>query len=234
MLILLPTFLSETNRDLAYLPPVIGQITPTLDGLIAESMKEALVFLKQFPLKVKPHHLPVGILDEHSKPDDLEFLMEPLVKGETWGLISDAGLPCIADPGSQLVRLAREKGIPVRAIPGPSSIPLALMLSGLPSQSFSFRGYLPKEPKAREERIKELERLSKKERSLQLFIEAPYRNEAALDSLIKTLEPETWLSVCKDLLGKDEAVHTARVKSWRRGRPFGLDKSPALFLLLAN
>lgn len=233
MLILLPTFLSHSNRDVALLPPIIEEITPTLDGLIAESMKEALTFLKHFPLKAKPHHLPVAILDENSTDSDLDFLLEPLVKGQTWGLISDAGLPCIADPGSNLVFRAREKKIPIRAIPGPSSIPLALMLSGLPSQRFAFQGYLPKEPLLREKRIKELEQTSKKERSTQLFIEAPYRNEAALESLIKTLSPGTLLSVCKDLLGKNEAVHTASIKSWKKSKPFPLDKEPTLFLLYA-
>ncbi len=229
MLYLLPTFLSKNPRNPLYLPSILEEITPTLDGLIAESEKEGRHFLSRFPLKVKPHQLPIAILNAKSKDSDIPFLLEPIKEGQTWGLVADAGVPCIADPGSKLVFNAKKEKIEVRAIPGPSSILLGLMLSGLPSQRFAFHGYLPKETAPKEKRIKELENQSLAEQSTQVLIEAPHRNQATFDSLIRVLSPDTLLTVAQDILGSEEFAETRRVSVWRR-KELELPKSPALFL----
>lgn len=177
-LILLPNTLGdEMPEDL--LPPAVAIATARLDGLIAESDRAGRRFLSRYPTKKPAAQTPIALFD-----DPPEFLLEPVLAGEVWGVISDAGLPCLADPGSRLVRRARERGITVEAIPGPSSILLALMLSGLSAQHFTFVGYLKRE---RDDHIRELEEAE----GTQLFIEAPYRNQYTLEALVETLSPDT-------------------------------------------
>ena len=110
-------------------------------------------------------------------------MLEPLLQGQDAGLVSEAGVPAVADPGANLVRLAHERGIRVRPLVGPSSLLLAVMAGGLNGQSFAFNGYLPTDAALRQKRIRELEDRSRRERQTQLFIETPYRNAALLEAL---------------------------------------------------
>ena len=224
MLYLLPNLLSLGTENL--FPVLLPQIVSSLDGLIAESDREAIRYFKRFPTKKRFNEMPYALLNEHTKEEDLDFLLEPLVKGETWGLISDAGLPAIADPGANLVKHARKNNIPIKAIPGPSSIFMSIMLSGLPSQRFSFHGYPPR--KDFEMWLKKIEKKSQEEKSLELFIEAPYKNQATFDTLLKTLRPQTTLSISQDLTGPNEWTKTAKISAWKE-RVF--TKDPALFLV---
>lgn len=235
-LILLPNVLFDECVDTSsFFPPALNQKVVSLQGLITESEKEARKYLKRFvfPEGKTFREVPLRLLNEHTKKEELEELLEPLLKGETWGLISDAGLPCLADPGANLVALARRKNVEIEAVSGPSSIFLALMLSGLSGQSFAFHGYLERDANKIREQVKDLEKESLKYRQTKLCIEAPYRSQALLETLIKELSPSTILSVCSSLTSPDEQVWTFPVKEWRQKNLPDLHKKPVIFLFQA-
>lgn len=243
MLYLLPNVLSDQKEQVDYLPRILDQIVPRLDGVIAESEREARRFLKRFPLTRNGDTIPVAICNKNTDTKDSDFLLEPLVKGETWGLLADRGIPCIADPGSWLVKRAREKGIPIKAIAGPSSPVLALQLSGFSGQSFAFSGYLPKEEDEKIKKIKQLELRSYEEKAPQGFIETPYRNVQLIKTLLAQLKPTTELCVAFDLTGPHESVLRFSVEKWKqrefdkfitaRGEEF-VGNTPAIFYIQAK
>ncbi|AAD18526.1 SAM-dependent methyltransferase [Chlamydia pneumoniae] len=231
-LYLLPNTLG--TRAVETLPSVIGELVHRLDGLIVESDRGGRAFLSLWKIP-EVHKFPLAILSKHARlPKAWDFYLEPIVKhGENWGLISDAGLPCIADPGASLVRRARALGIPVQAFSGPCSITLALMLSGLPSQSFTFLGYLPQSPKERVKSIKKA--ATSKEVSTSVCIETSYRNVYTFESLLDTLPSYAELCVASDLSGPSELVLTRQVQSWRTTEDLGsvkqsITKVPTIFL----
>ena len=234
MLYLLPNLLDQSQNHELFLPRQLEEIIPQLDGLIAESDKAARVFLKRFRLKKTLQETPVHLLNEHTTKEDLKALVEPLEKGQIWGLISDAGLPCIADPGAQLVRLLHARSIPVHAISGPSSIVLALMMSGFSGQRFSFHGYLPKEEKERHRQILFFEEDARRYERTQIFIEVPYRSEALLKEFLKTLKGDTMLSVAYDITLPTEKVIAKSVKEWQKIELPDIQKKPAIFLLASS
>lgn len=160
-------------------------------------------------------------------------LLEPARAGHDVGLISEAGLPAVADPGARLVALAHEAGIEVVPLAGPSSLLLALAASGLNGQSFAFVGYLPVDANARTARIRELEALSAKAQQTQLLIETPYRNETLNQALLTTLKPATRLSISVGLTLPGGWTQTATVADWRLNRTKLSDRIPAVFSLLA-
>lgn len=230
-LILLPNLLDETSDIDLYFPKKINSIISTLDGLIAESDKNARRYLLRFLNKEEFNKIKIRLLNEHSKEDEIRNLINEIAN-EKWGLISDAGLPCIADPGAILVRYAKEKNITVQAISGPSSIFLALMLSGLNAQKFAFLGYLPREENQLIKNIKLLEIESSKEKITQIFIEAPYRSDKIFDILRKNLKENTLLTIAINLTSKDEKVITKNVKEMRK-IDLIIGKNPCIFLFQA-
>lgn len=232
-LLLLPNVLADVKHHAPFLPVSIDKAVSTLDGLIAESASAGRRFLGRFATKKPPNEIPIALFNEHTPDADIDFLLEPIRKGERWGLISDAGLPCIADPGAKLVSRARNSGIIVQAFVGPSAIFLGLMLSGLPAQKFSFIGYLDKDAKKRENEIKEYERKSRLEKATQIFIEAPYRNAHILESLLNTLDEATQLCVAWDLTLPTQGVVSQRVRLWKKSPLPILEKKNAIFLLYA-
>lgn len=161
-------------------------------------------------------------------------LLKPALDGADLGLISEAGLPAVADPGARLVALAHEAGVEVLPLSGPSSLLLALAASGLNGQSFAFVGYLPVDGSARSTRIRELEALSAQAGQTQLLIETPYRNEALRQALLSTLKPGTRLSISVGLTLPGGWTRTATVADWKRQHGAALpDRIPAVFALLA-
>ncbi len=229
-LYLLPNLLDDTLDHSAFLPAHIGGIIASLDGVICETEKPARRFLSRF----KRAQMSLRLLNEHTKPEELKELIIPLEQGQSWGILSDAGLPCIADPGANLVRLARKKGVMIEAVVGPSSLIMALMLSGFSGQHFSFCGYLPRDKQERKVRIRELEQKSKKDRSSELFIEAPYRNQELLQALVDELEPSTELAVACDLTSPTQEVHVKSIKEWKKEPLPSINKRPAVFILSTN
>lgn len=232
-LLLLPNLLGEHRHHQLFLPASVDTAVKLIDGLIAESETGGRRYLGRFALDKKASDVPIALLNEHSKPEDIDFLLEPMIAGERWGLVSDGGLPCIADPGSVLVYRARQRGITIKAFVGPSSIMLALMLSGLPGQRFAFHGYLDKHPEGRKREIEILESASIQDDSTQIFIEAPYRNQATLQQLVTTLSDDTMLCVAWDLTMPTQGIVSQRVATWNKCPLPNIDKKPAIFLISA-
>lgn len=230
-LLLLPNVLGDVKHHAPFLPASVDKAVATLDGLIAESPTAGRRFLSRFTTKKTLNEVPIAIFNEHTPDAEIDFLLEPIRKGERWGLISDAGMPCIADPGAKLVRRASQSGIVVQAFVGPSSLLLALMLSGLPGQRFYFAGYLDKEPEKREDDIKALQRRSKADDATQIIIETPYRNKHLLESLVNTLSDDVRLCAAWDLTLPSQGVISQKVSQWKKSPMPNLEKKNAVFLL---
>jgi 16S rRNA (cytidine1402-2'-O)-methyltransferase len=211
---------------------------------VAENAKTTRAFLKRVdavvPLAQPLQAIEIVELPRPQKgakpgaaPIDLAPLLAPALRGEDLGLISEAGMPAVADPGAALVAAAHRAGVAVLPLAGPSALLLALAASGLNGQSFAFVGYLPVDSAERSARIRELEGLSRRAAQTQLFIETPYRNEALLAALLATLAPQTRLSVSVGLTLAQEWTRSDSVERWK-ARPQPLPKDvPAVFCLLA-
>lgn len=230
-LLLFPNVLGEIKHHEVFLPESVAKAVSSIDGLIAESEKGGRRFLSRFETKQLNHMMPLALFNEQTPDSDIDFYLEPIREGQRWGFVSDGGLPCIADPGAKLVRRAKQLGIVVQAFVGPSSIIMALMLSGLSGQQFTFHGYLPKKEDERACAIKRLERNAKKEGYTQIFIEAPYRNKHTLETLLAELNPETVLSIAWDLTLPTQGVLTQKVELWKKSPLPNLDKKCAVFLI---
>lgn len=209
---------------------------------ICENARSARAYLKRIG-ETHPLALPVReqtILElprevhkrgDHEGGFDAAPLLAPVLQGHDVGLLSEAGMPAIADPGSSVVRAAHDLGAAVIPLVGPVSILLALAASGLNGQNFAFVGYLPQDPVPRGTRIRQLEALSMQTGQAQLFIETPYRNAALWDGLLKTLQPATRLAVAAGLTLPDAHTRSCLVKAWRQqGAPVNND-TPAVFAI---
>ncbi len=226
MLILLPNLLGGTSFDQRYFPEELAREVALLDGLIAESVPAGRAFLKAFKTKKAAHLIPIAHIHRDVKREEIDFFLAPLLKGEHFGLISDAGLPCLADPGYQVVRRAQEQGIEVRMVMGPTSLLMGLMLSGLPGQAFTFHGYLPKKP---EELIAAIRAMPKN--YTHIFIEAPFRNNKIMRILLSNLPSESRLCLAADLTLPTQQVMTKTVRDWQKIPLGDLEGRYCLFLL---
>ncbi len=237
-LFLIPNTLGETEALASVLPEQVQQITSQLDYFVAENAKTARAFLKlvnaQHPLAKPLQEIAISELNVNTPAAALAGLLAPLLAGRDGGLVSEAGVPAVADPGADLVRLAHQHNIPVRPLVGPSSLLLAVMASGLNGQSFAFNGYLPTDAAQRTARIKELELRSRKEKQTQLFIETPYRNAAMLEALIAACAPGTLLCVATDLSLPSETIRTMTASQWKSAKAPDFHKKPTVFLLLGQ
>ena len=247
-LILVPNTLdfgTGTDVDLQdTLPLAALRHAARLTHWVAESAKTTRAFLKRVDALV-PLAQPLQALHivELPRPPkgrapaaapDLKALLAPALEGHDVGLISEAGLPAIADPGAALVQAAHALGVPVLPLAGPSALLLALGASGLNGQSFAFVGYLPVDAAERTQRLRDLEALSRRAGQTQLMIETPYRNAALLDAMVASLRGDTWLSVSCGLSLPDGWTRTARVSAWK-ATPRSLPNDvPAVFAFMAG
>jgi len=228
-LYLAPTGLG--GGDIAPLmPPLTLGAVHRIGHFVAENPKSARAFLKAVGHPRRVQELHIAALDEHTPPGRVAGLLQPLLDGNDCALLSEAGCPAVADPGAALVRAAHESAIRVVPLVGPSALLLALMASGMNGQRFAFQGYLPVERGARERRLAELEAESDRQTTTQVFIEAPYRNEALLEAILRTCRPDTLLCLATHLTLPDESVRTQTVSSWKGDKP-ALDRKPTVFLL---
>ena len=222
------------------IPKNVQQKTALLSHFVAENAKTTRAFLKlinvNFPLVQPLQSIAISELNINTKTDALPALIAPLLTGIDVGLISEAGVPAVADPGANLVRLAHQNGINVRPLVGPSSLLLAVMASGLNGQSFAFNGYLPTDAALRAKRIQELEQRAKKEMQTQLFIETPYRNATLLEAFCEKCQPQTQLCIATDLTLETEKITTKSMAEWKKlvtaGKAPDLNKKPTVFLML--
>ena len=240
-LFLIPNTLGPTGSLTSVIPPPVLDITCRLDYFVAENAKTARAFLKQVslthPLTGPMQQIEIAELNVNTPAQALAGLLEPLLQGRDAGLLSEAGVPAVADPGADLVRLAHQRGVTVRPLVGPSSLLLAVMASGLNGQSFAFNGYLPTDAAQRAKRIRDLEARSKQEKQTQLLIETPYRNAAMLEALANGCQPGTLVCVATDLSLPTESVRTQAAAAWKKdlaaGKTPDFHKKPTVFLFLA-
>jgi len=237
---------SDRRGSLYLLPNTLGDIAPeavipsaaldrarSLDYIIAEDPKAARAFLKRIAPTRPLQSIRIERLDHNTKGSDIPAFLEPILAGSDAGLLSEAGLPAVADPGASLVRLAHEKGVRVVPLSGPSSILLALSASGLDGQRFAFHGYLPIAETELISTLKECERQSRKLKQTQIFIETPYRNDRTLATMLRAVAPATLVCVAADLTLESESVKTQPAAAWRKETP-QLKGRPTVFLLLAE
>ena len=168
-----------------------------------------------------------------NKHDEIQNYLDVCESGTSIGLLSEAGVPAVADPGASIVKLAHERGVQVVPLVGPSSILMAVMGSGMNGQNFAFNGYLPIDKSDRKRAIKELEKISRDKNQSQIFIETPYRNEKMLDDLRAILSPDTRVCVACDITLPSEYIKTFTIKEWKNKKT-DLHKRPAIFILHKN
>jgi len=226
-LYLVPNTISDTDKNV--LPAYIGsEITP-LRVFFVEEPKSARRLLKsldpQFPLS----DCRFLDLNEHTSAKDVQGYL-PILKENDAAIISEAGCPCVADPGADLVFLAHQNQIEVIPFVGPSSIILALMASGFSGQNFAFNGYLPKDQPERTQRIRSLEDRSFKMKQTQIFMETPYRNQSLLEEILTVCQERTYLCIACEITGPHQMIKTMSINAWKK-KPFKFNKNPALFLL---
>ena len=215
----------------ATLPAANGEIIRSLDYFIVENVRTARRFLSRAGIGRPIDTLEFAELNEHTQPQDIERLIVPLLSGRSAGMISEAGVPGVADPGAEIAAIAHRKGIEVIPLVGPSSILLALMASGLNGQSFAFNGYLPVKEPHRRDAIRRFEKRARTERQSQLFIEAPYRNQKLFADFLDVCAQDTMLSVAVDLMSPTQWIRTYSVGQWRRSNLPEINKRPAIFIL---
>ena len=228
-LFLIPTTLGDTAHDRVF-PAYNREVILSIRHFLVENVRTARRFLKREEPSLVIDELTFYELNKHTSPDQVAGYLAPLAKGESIGVISEAGCPAVADPGADVVAIAQRKGYPVVPLVGPSSILLSVMGSGFNGQSFAFHGYLPIEAGARTAMIKKLEGRIYTESQTQLFIETPYRNNKLAEELIRTCRPSTKLCIASNLTCADEFIRTRPVKEWAGKLP-DLSKRPTIFLI---
>ena len=230
MLFLIPAYLSE-NSPLDYFAPIIKEYILKTDYFFVENEKTARKVVKFFCPEKKQSDLKLFLLDKYSETPDLKEAQKLMKEGQDFGLLSEAGLPCIADPGNIMVKWCHENSIKVIPVNGPSSIILALIASGFNGQEFTFHGYLPIDKEQKKKKIQFLESLVQKNGASQIFMETPYRNNALLEDLIKFLNPNSQLCIASNVNHpKEEFIKTLKISEWKNKKP-ELHKIPAVFVL---
>ena len=227
-LYLIPNTLGEDNFSFI-LPDEVKSVIESLDYFIVENERTTRAYIKRLlPDKIQKD-IHVEIIDKHTDPLDLPGFLKPIENGKNAGIISEAGVPCIADPGAEIVSIAHRKGLKVIPLVGPSSILLALMASGFNGQQFAFRGYLPFDQQIRK-RVFQAMNKDIKDGITQIFMETPYRNNKLLDELLKIMHPETKLCIACDITLENEYIRTKTIANWV-GRLPDLHKRPTIFLI---
>ena len=228
-LYLIPTRLGD-NPPLEVLPISIKKIIEHVNHYIVENEKTARRFIKRISSNKSQSKLNINVLNKYTTEEERNSFLDSCLDGESVGLLSEAGCPAIADPGSDIVRLAHQMGIDIMPLVGPSSIVLALMASGMNGQNFTFNGYLPIDKNERKLRLKQLERLSKDNNQAQIFIETPYRNMKMLEDITKFLHKNTRLCLACDLTLPTQTIKTQTVEQWKRNTE-DYHKRPAIFII---
>ena len=233
-LFLIPITLSNPGETTVVpedvLPQTIKRTIDFIDYYIVENEKTARKFIKSILPEKKQPDLKISVLNKHTDFAEHNEFIQPLLRGENIGLMSESGCPGVADPGAVIVKLAHEKGIQVVPLVGPSSILLALMASGMNGQSFAFNGYLPIDKNDKKQALKNFERLSQDKNQSQLFIETPYRNNKLMEDLLQILQPSTLLCVACDITLPTEFIKTKTVNQWKKEKA-DLHNRPCIFII---
>ncbi len=229
-LYLIPTTLGKTPENNT-IPEHTLSILRKLDVLVVENIQTSVKFLHWAGDTIPEYKIEFYPLTKNTPDLEIYSFLKPLKAGKNVGLMSEAGAPAVADPGSKLVKMAHQNGIKVVPLVGPSSILLALMASGFNGQSFAFHGYLPIDAKGRKNMLVQLEGESRRHDRTQLFMEAPYRNNEMLKSILETCNPETRLCVATDITLPSEDIRSMSIKEWKSAGKIDLHKRPTIFIL---
>ncbi len=229
-LYLVPTPLSENSVSEAVTASTI-ELLSHIPVFIVEDFRTARRFLKKSGIDINKEGLEFLEFNEHSDTVDTSKYMKPLMAGRDVALLSDAGIPCVADPGAVLVREAHQLGIRVKPLSGPSSLFMALMASGFNGQQFHFHGYLPVDKHERNKKLKEIERQLHSDDCTHFFIETPYRNRQLLETLFQVCHPQTQLCIAVNISDNQEDIRTASIAEWKKSRLPDIHKVPVVFLL---
>jgi 16S rRNA (cytidine1402-2'-O)-methyltransferase len=231
VLYLIPVPLSQ-EQDLSSLPQGVPELAASLRHFFCEDIRSARRFLRKCGYQGDFEDMVFCMIDR-KRAEEPEQHLYKILQGTDYGLLSESGMPCIADPGNTIVMKAHELGIKVSALPGPNSILLTLAASGFNGQHFCFHGYLPVKSDERKAALKKLEERSAKEQSTQLFIETPYRNKAMLDDILAVMHPQTGLCIGIDLTLPGEQVLSHSCAEWK-GLKVSIDKRFAVFAIMAR
>jgi len=219
------------NPDIsATIPSRIAKVVNVIDVFIVEDLRNARRYLKILNRERHIDQITFHELNKHTPAELIPSFLEQVKAGKDTAIIAEAGVPGVADPGAAVVRMAHDNGIRVVPLTGPSSILLSLMASGFNGQSFSFHGYLPIQRTDRIRKIREIEQLALRNNVTQLFMEAPYRNDALLSDILEHCNPSTRLCIAADITLDSEFIQTRTVAEWKRKKP-ALHKRPVIFLL---
>ena len=230
-LILFPVPIGAEDLDFS-LPRYNRELLVGCSIFIVEELRTARRFLRKAGYSADFNDVDFHVLNEHTKENEAVHYLDGIEEGKDVGLLSEAGLPCVADPGMMVVSMAQQRGIEVVPLVGPSSILLSLMASGLNGQTFAFVGYLPVDKAGRSDAIRRLERTAQKEGQTQIFIEAPYRNNQMLETLCSVCRPDTMICVACDLTMPTQMVRTATARQWGKMRlSVDLHKRNTVFLI---
>jgi 16S rRNA (cytidine1402-2'-O)-methyltransferase len=229
-LYLVPTLLADLDPK-TECPPSATIILQDIRHFIVESEKESRRFLRKLIPGFDIDGSSFSLLNEHSKESDFAIYLDPLKRGQNVALLSDAGCPAVADPGSSVVYAAHQLGVRIVPLSGASSIIMTLMASGLNGQQFTFHGYVPKEGAMRLRQYRGMEEAVRKTGYTQLFMDTPYRNRQVLDELLGTLHEETLLCLSCSLTSGDEYIRTLPVQTWQRINVPNIHKKPCMFAL---
>lgn len=229
ILYLIPVPLAENASAKSFTPYLVDTINH-INEYIVENSKTARKFLKEAGLKTPQNELIVHDYGKHNRDNNIKEFFSGLLSGRDVGLMSEAGCPGVADPGSEIVAYAHMRGIKVVPLVGPSSILLALMASGFNGQSFTFHGYLPIDKIARANKLRQLENAAERYDQTQIFIETPFRNNPMLEEILRSCKSETRLCIACDLTSEQEFVKAKSVKDWKAAVP-ELHKKPVIFLI---
>lgn len=232
VLYMIPCPISDSTAPYDVMPEANRRVIDELDYFIVENIRSARRFLSKAGISRKIDDLEFVELNEHTKEGiAIEAMVKPLLAGRSAGVISEAGVPGVADPGAMVAEACHRKGIRVVPLVGPSSILLAMMASGLNGQSFAFNGYLPVKPPERAKAIKMFERRAQVERQSQIFIEAPYRNVKLVEQMLTILSPAIRLTIACDITSPDEIIQTRTVEQWRKTSLPDIAKRPTIFII---
>lgn len=230
-LYLIPSPLGD-NDPVEVIP---GPVLESLKGFrtfVVEEIRTARRYLSRAGLKGRISELEFFELNEHTDPAVIEGYLKLFDEGNDVALISEAGLPAVADPGAQLVELAHRHGIKVVPAVGPSSLMMSLMASGLNGQSFAFCGYIPAKSDERKSRLRTLEKMSAQLRQTQIIIETPYRNDSLFADILSVCSPSTRVCIAANITMPDAYIKTRKVSEWKK-EGLTIGKRPCVFLLLA-
>jgi 16S rRNA (cytidine1402-2'-O)-methyltransferase len=224
---LIPTLLGETNPE-KVVPEEVLEVSRDLIHFIAENEKTARRYLKKAGTRIPLNDLIFYPLNKRTEATEIPQLIKPLLEGTDMGLISEAGLAGIADPGAAVVELCHKKGIQVIPHTGASSIILALIGSGFNGQQFTFHGYLPIDQSERKKAIRSMESVQRERGYTQIFMETPFRNDKLFEELVQVCNPQTLLSIARNITTEKELVKTMEIKDWIKKKP-SLHKQPCIF-----